>query len=89
MTTKFSCLPSFSKSIPKFVARELHIGYLYPLLTGRHFLHRGKGYWYLCNEQGKNEGSEMHQLTRRRVYDPRFDREIRALRPDWFQGQRK
>lgn len=64
MKTHEICIPSFDKSVTKFVARELHIGYLYPLLTGRYSLRPGKGYWYLCNVQTREEGSEMHQLTR-------------------------
>lgn len=60
---KSLCIPSFSKSVTKFVAREFHIGFLYPLLTGNHLLPPGKGYWYLCNEQNRSEGSEFHQLT--------------------------
>lgn len=63
MSTKFDCIPSFSKSVTKFVAREFHIGFLYPLLTGIHWLPEGKSYWYLCNKQNRSEGSEFHQLT--------------------------
>lgn len=62
--TKSPWMPSFSKSVTKFVAREFHIGFLYPLLTGNHSLPHGKGYWYLCNEQSDSEGSEFHQLTK-------------------------
>lgn len=63
MKTQEVCIPSFDKSVTKFVARELHIGYLYPLLTGNYLLPSDKGYWYLCNLQTKKEGSEIHQLT--------------------------
>ena len=70
MKTKTTWIPSFDKSVTKFVARELHIGFLYPLLTGRHSLPPGKGYWYLCNEQSGAEGSEIHQLTKLlRIHD--------------------
>lgn len=36
-------------------------------------------------------GQALSNYTRKssHVYDPHFDREIRALRPDWFQGQRQ
>lgn len=56
-------MPSFSVSPAKYMARELHMGFLYPLLTGNYRIPEGKGYWYLCNEQPNSEGSEYHQLT--------------------------
>lgn len=62
MKTK-SPLPSFSKSHAKYMARELHIGFLYHLLTGNLSIPDGLGYWYLCNEQCRSKGSEMYQLT--------------------------
>jgi hypothetical protein len=57
-------LPSFFSSTTKFMARELHIAYIYPMFTGNLRIPRGKGYWYLCNEQPNHQGSEYHQLTR-------------------------
>ena len=47
------------------MARELHIGLLYPLFTGNLFIPEGKSYWYLCNEQDNTEGSEIYQLTKK------------------------
>jgi len=46
------------------MARELHIGLLYPLFTGNLTIPDGKGYWYLCNEQSDSKGSEIYQITR-------------------------
>ena len=57
-------LPSFSKSHSKHMARELHIGFLFPLITGNLSIPETKGYWYLCNEQDDSEGSEIYQLTK-------------------------
>lgn len=72
MQTKSPWMPSFSKSPAKYMARELHIGFLYPLLTGNPCIPDGKAYWYLCNEQDDTEGSEIYQLTRKiRDYDGR------------------
>ena len=59
-----SRMPLFSKSQTKYKARELHIGFLYPLVTGNLTIPQSKGYWYLCNEQPDSEGSEIHQLTK-------------------------
>lgn len=59
-----SWMPLFSKSRAKYMARELHIWFLYPFLTGNLVIPKGKGYWYLCNEQYRSKGSEMYQLTR-------------------------
>ena len=58
----------FSKSHTKYLARELHIGVLYPLFTGRLSLPSDKHYWYLCNYQDKSEGSEITQLTKKRDF---------------------
>lgn len=63
MQTKSPWMPSFSKSHAKYMARELHIGFLYPMLTGNLTIPEGKSYWYLCNEQSDTEGSEIYQLT--------------------------
>jgi hypothetical protein len=64
MTTKTrKYLPEFSKSDTKYKARELHISFLYPLLTGNLTIPVSKSYWYLCNKQPDQEGSEIHQLT--------------------------
>jgi hypothetical protein len=57
-------LPVFFSSATKFMARELHIGYIYPMFTGNLCIPKGKGYWYLCNEQPNHQGSEYHQLTK-------------------------
>jgi hypothetical protein len=57
-------LPSFFSSKTKFMARELHIAYIYPMFTGNLQIPKGKGYWYLCNEQPNHTGSEYHQLTK-------------------------
>jgi hypothetical protein len=77
-------MPSFEKSHTKYMARELHIGFMYPLLTGNHRLPDGKGYWYLCNEQSGEEGSEIHQLTR--VLRKRGDKECIFARPEQCYG---
>jgi hypothetical protein len=58
-------MPLFSKSPVKYMARELHICFLYPMLTGNLCLPGMKGYWYLCNKQDASDGSEMSQLTRK------------------------
>lgn len=65
MQTKSPWMPEFSKSHTKYMARELHIGFLYPLITGNLTIPEGKSYWYLCNEQCNTEGSEIYQLTRK------------------------
>lgn len=63
MHANSASMPLFSKSLAKYMARELHIGVLYPLITGRLCIPEGKGYWYLCNEQDGSEGSEHHQIN--------------------------
>ena len=77
-------MPSFSKSPAKYMARELHIGFLYPLLTGNKCIPDGKAYWYLCNEQDETEGSEIYQLTKKtREYN---GRDYVFARPDQCCG---
>jgi len=82
MNTKSPWMPSFETS-HKYMARELHIGYLYPLLTGNLSIPEGLGYWYLCNEQSGGEGSEIHQLTKKRFHG---DKECQFARPDQCYG---
>lgn len=65
MNTNSPWMPSFSKSHAKYMARELHIGFLYRFLSGNLIIPDGKGYWYLCNEQSDSEGSEIYQLTKK------------------------
>lgn len=65
MQTKSPWLPSFSKSHTKYMARELHIGFLHHLITGNRTIPDGKSYWFLCNEQCDTEGSEIYQLTKK------------------------
>lgn len=79
-----SILPSFSKSQTKYLARELHIGLLYPLFTGNLMIPDGKGYWYLCNEQSNLNGSEIHQITRQSRY--RDGRPYFFARPEQCYG---
>jgi len=64
MQVKSPRMPSFSKSHSKHMARELHISFLFPLITGNLSIPDAKGYWYLCNEQDNTKGSEIYQLTK-------------------------
>lgn len=64
MQEKSPWIPLFSKSRSKHMARELHIGYLFPLITGNLTIPDIKSYWYLCNKQDETEGSEIYQLTK-------------------------
>ena len=61
--------PLYSKSIAKYMARELHI-ILYPLLTGNYSVPEDKHYWFLCNLQDKTKGSEVVQITQNRSKGP-------------------
>lgn len=62
---KSSWMPEFAKSHAKYMARELHIGSLFPLFTGKICLPENKSYWYLCNIQDNTEGTEFYQLTKK------------------------
>ena len=60
--------PDYCKSVTKYLARELHIGVLYPLFTKNFALPEDRHYWYLCNLQDNSEGSEISQLTKPREF---------------------
>ena len=60
--------PNYCKSVTKYLARELHIGVLYPLILGRKSIPEDRNYWYLCNVQDNSEGSEIRQLTKQRDF---------------------
>lgn len=60
--------PLYSKSVTKYMAREIHIGILYPLLTNNLSIPQDKHYWYLCNLQDNSEGSEIVQVTKQRSF---------------------
>ena len=65
MTQKSPWMPDFAQSLPKYIARELHMGFLFPLFTGNICIPENKSYWYLCNIQDDAEGSEIFQLTKK------------------------
>lgn len=58
--------PYYSKSVAKYMAREVYIDPLYRLLTGNHNLPDLRQYWFLCNKQDDTEGSEIFQVTKQK-----------------------
>jgi len=53
--------PIYSESSYKIEARKMNVD-IYRRLTGRHSIPEGRGYWTLCNYQGREPGSEIVQM---------------------------